>query len=74
MKLLFDENLAPRLARDLSDLYPGTAHILELGLGGADDQVIWVRAAEDNFVLLPSFPEELLDGATTVAESEESAS
>ena len=40
MKLLFDENLAARLAHELADLYPGSAHILTLGLGGAGDRVI----------------------------------
>lgn len=43
MKLLFDENLATRLAHDLADLYPGSAHILALGLSGVGDSVIWAR-------------------------------
>ena len=52
MKLLFDENLAARLARDLADDYPGSAHVFALGLGGAADGVIWARAAADGFVLV----------------------
>ena len=40
MKLLFDESLAERLAQDLVDLYPGSAHTLALGLGGASDRDI----------------------------------
>jgi len=52
MKLLFDENLAERLAHDLADLYPGSTHILALGLGGAGDRVIWARAGVEHFVLV----------------------
>ena len=37
MKLLFDENLAARLAHEFADLYPGSAHVLALRLGGAGD-------------------------------------
>jgi len=52
MKLLFDENLAERLARDVADVYPDSTHTLELGLGGATDREIWARAAEDGFVVV----------------------
>lgn len=52
MKLLFDENLAARLVRDLADIYPESAHVSGLDLGGASDRVIWTRAAEDGFVLV----------------------
>lgn len=40
MKLRFDENLAARLAREFSDLFPGSTHVLALGLGGAGDRTI----------------------------------
>lgn len=30
MKLLFDQNLSPRLPRRLADLYPGSDHVFEL--------------------------------------------
>jgi len=52
MKLLFDENLAARLARELADFYPGSAHMLALGLGGAGDRAIWARASAEDFVLV----------------------
>jgi predicted nuclease of predicted toxin-antitoxin system len=48
VKLLLDENLSPRLIEQLSDLYPGSAHVQECGLGSTDDaaiwELIWVRA------------------------------
>lgn len=52
MRLLFDENLAARLASDLADLYPGSAHVSSLGLGGASDRSIWDRAGEGEYVLV----------------------
>lgn len=52
MKLLFDENLSFRLPGALSDLYPGSAHIRELGLLGAEDRQIWEYAAAQGFLLV----------------------
>ena len=51
-KLLFDENLAPRLARDLADLFPGSRHVEEMRLGQAIDDVIWESAAAVGFVIV----------------------
>lgn len=52
MKLLFDENLAARLVHDVHDLYPGSAHVLSIGLGGAADREIWSRAGAEGYVLV----------------------
>lgn len=52
MRLLFDENLAEHLTNDLADVYPGSAHVRSLGLGGASDRAIWDRAAAEGFVLV----------------------
>ena len=52
MKLLFDENLAARLARDLADLFPGSAHVIPLGLGGGRDRSIWDHAAAEGFTIV----------------------
>jgi predicted nuclease of predicted toxin-antitoxin system len=52
MKLLFDENLAERLVRDLADLFPGSSHVLLLDLGGARDRAIWDKAAAEDFVIV----------------------
>src|SRR5262245_49601600 len=51
-KLLFDENLAPRLAFTLADLFPGSAHVRNAGLGGATDRAVWEYAAAGDFVLV----------------------
>lgn len=45
MKLLFDQNLSPRLPSLLADLYPHSAHIRDLGMRDATDTVIWEYAA-----------------------------
>lgn len=37
MKLLFDQNLSPRLPALLADLYPASAHVIPLGLDEAED-------------------------------------
>lgn len=51
-KLLFDENLAPRLVREVADLFPGSHHVRELGLSGADDETVWNRSAADGFIIV----------------------
>lgn len=52
MKLLFDENLSPRLARVLADLYPESTHVHERGLGSADDASIWQYAKANGFTIV----------------------
>jgi predicted nuclease of predicted toxin-antitoxin system len=52
MKLLFDENLAPRLAAAFSDLYPGSVHLRDCGLRGASDIEVWQYARENGFIIV----------------------
>jgi predicted nuclease of predicted toxin-antitoxin system len=49
MKLLFDQNLSPRLPSLLADLYPNSAHIRELGMRDATDTEIWEYAKANGF-------------------------
>jgi predicted nuclease of predicted toxin-antitoxin system len=51
-KRLFDENLAVRLVAALADLYPGPAHVSDVGLAPASDHVIWTHAREHGFVIV----------------------
>jgi predicted nuclease of predicted toxin-antitoxin system len=51
LKLLLDQNLAPRLARDLADIFPESAHVRDIGMARAPDQEIWDRAKEEGFVI-----------------------
>jgi len=41
MKLLFDQNLSPRLLRLLADIYAESVHVREIGLRDAGDLEIW---------------------------------
>ena len=52
MKLLFDQNLSRRLIGMLADEYPGSRHVVELGLDTATDRAIWDYAGEHGFVLV----------------------
>lgn len=56
MKLLFDQNLSPRLAAHLADAFPDafpdSSHVFLLGLDQARDSEIWNYAREHDFVLV----------------------
>ena len=52
MKLLFDQNLSPRLPNLLRDLFPGSVHVRELGLKDAEDAAIWDYALTHGFVIV----------------------
>lgn len=52
MRLLFDESLAPRLSRDVDDLYSGSAHISDVLSSGAPDRAVWEAACVGDFVLV----------------------
>lgn len=41
MRLLFDQNLAPRLVTLLAEAFPGSLHVREVGLEAADDRRVW---------------------------------
>ena len=43
--LLFDQNLSPKLPRQLSDVFPGSRHVDEVGLERADEGEVWTWAA-----------------------------
>ncbi|MCH7988686.1 MAG: DUF5615 family PIN-like protein [Planctomycetes bacterium] len=52
MKLLFDQNLSPRLAQQLDDVYPGSSHVSDHGLDRAIDLDVWNFARDNNFILV----------------------
>ncbi len=52
MKLLFDQNLSPRLVEQLSDLYPSSAHVYPMGLDRASDTLLWNHARDHAFILV----------------------
>jgi predicted nuclease of predicted toxin-antitoxin system len=52
MKLLFDQNLSAKLCRELSDLFPESRQVGQLGLAQATDSQIWDAARESGFMLV----------------------
>jgi predicted nuclease of predicted toxin-antitoxin system len=52
LKLLVDENLAPRLATNLADLFPDSVHVSSVELSGTPDAVVWEYAKAHRFTFL----------------------
>jgi predicted nuclease of predicted toxin-antitoxin system len=52
MKLLFDENLSPKLPRLLEARFPGSIHVRDCGLKGQPDEAIWEYARTHGFTLV----------------------
>lgn len=52
MKLLLDENISYRLVDVLKDEFPGSKHVINVGLHGESDQTIYAYAVKENFVLV----------------------
>lgn len=52
MKLLFDENLSPKLAVVLASDFPGSIHVRDVGLRGAHDHRLWDYASTHAFIIV----------------------
>ena len=52
MKLLFDENLSPKLVLLLADAFPDSLHVRDVGLEAADDPILWEYAKDNNLMLV----------------------
>jgi len=52
VKLLFDENLSDKVVLRISDLYPESEHVKNLGLTHTKDTIIWEYAKNHNFVIV----------------------
>ncbi len=52
MKLLFDQNLSPKLVTSFTDLFPASKHVLSCGLDKATDVQLWNYALENNFTIV----------------------
>jgi predicted nuclease of predicted toxin-antitoxin system len=50
--LLIDNNLSPKLARQLRAVFPGIAHVFDFGLEAKDDHAVWTFAAQNSFHIL----------------------
>ena len=52
MKLLFDQNVSPRLTRLLADIYAESVHVREVGLREAEDIAIWQYAKVHGYAIV----------------------
>jgi len=52
MKILFDQNLSSSLVGQLSDVFPDSDHVKNLGMMLADDIAIWNFARDQDFTIV----------------------
>jgi predicted nuclease of predicted toxin-antitoxin system len=52
VKLLFDENLSPKLPRRLAELFPDSSHVRDVNLKSAGDPVVWRYAKDNDFTIV----------------------
>jgi len=52
VKLLFDENVSPRLVGGLSDVFPRSVHVRDVGLSRASDAAIWDYARDRGMTIV----------------------
>ena len=52
MKLLFDQNLSPKLVDRFSDLFPDSMHVRDVGLSAAPDREVWIFAAANGLAIV----------------------
>jgi predicted nuclease of predicted toxin-antitoxin system len=52
MKLLFDENLSPKLPNRLRDLFPNSLHVRDVGMKATNDPVVWNYAKDNNLMIV----------------------
>jgi len=52
MRLLFDQNLSPRLVDRLEDVYPNSVHVAEVDLDRALDREVWGYAREHELAVV----------------------
>ena len=52
MKLLFDQNMSPKLPARLADVFPGAAHVRQYHLERAPDVYLWDYARDNDFAIV----------------------
>jgi predicted nuclease of predicted toxin-antitoxin system len=53
LKLLFDANLSPKLVGRLAQLFPGSAHVFDVGIERlTSDEAIWEYAMSNGFAIV----------------------
>ncbi len=52
MKLLFDENLSPKLPSRLSDLFPNSLHVRDVSMKATTDPIVWDYAKDNSLIIV----------------------
>ncbi|CAN5120174.1 DUF5615 family PIN-like protein [soil metagenome] len=52
MKLLFDQNLSFRLCEAISEMFPGSIHVRDVGMDVAGDRAIWKFAEGNGYTIV----------------------
>ena len=52
MKLLFDQNLSPKLVPLLIDMFPHSTHVQNVSLDTVDDTELWHYARDNDFLIV----------------------
>ena len=52
MKLLFDENLSPKLSFRLADVFPKSLHVRDVGMKSTVDPVVWDYAKSNDLIIV----------------------
>jgi predicted nuclease of predicted toxin-antitoxin system len=52
VKLLFDQNLSPRLVEELADIYPNSTHVCQIALDRSPDLAVWSFARNQGYVIV----------------------
>lgn len=60
MKLLFDQNISPKVVNQLEDIFPGASQVRHLGLENASDIKIFEFAKKNNYAIV-TFDSDFVD-------------
>lgn len=52
MKLFLDENLSPKLSNRLSDLFPNSLHVRDVGMKATIDPIVWDYAKDNDLMIV----------------------
>ncbi|MDF5721393.1 MAG: DUF5615 family PIN-like protein [Rhizonema sp. PD37] len=52
MKLLFDENLSPKLPFRLTDLFPNSLHVRDIDMKSTIDPIVWDYAKSNSLMIV----------------------